>query len=151
MRGIFVESFVFCLLFLNVTVEAFAAPPEGRPVKFPSGDRQISGILFEPPGEGPFPALIEIHAVQGQASWDLEASQRFAEAGYVTLAVDLYGRRARDYYDGLLLRDSAHPHAVEDLQAAMRYLRTLKNVSPDRIGSIGWCMGGKYTLYLAIF
>jgi carboxymethylenebutenolidase len=40
--------------------------------------------------------------------------------------------------------------ATRDLLAASAYLRSLKNVRPDKVGSIGWCMGGGYSLDLAI-
>jgi len=39
---------------------------------------------------------------------------------------------------------------VSDLKAAFAYLGTRKDVDRDRIGSIGWCMGGGYSLQLAI-
>ena len=34
--------------------------------------------------------------------------------------------------------------------AAVSYLKTLPNVKKDKIGSIGWCMGGGYSLSLAV-
>lgn len=133
-----------------MTVNIWAASPGGAAVKFPSGTREISGTLFEPRGRGPFPALVEIHGVYGQDPWDLEVSEKLAGEGYVTLAVDLYGREARDYYDGLRLRDQVRPRVADDLRAAVAYLRTRQEVSTDRVGAIGWCMGGGFVLQLAI-
>src|SRR3990170_4945347 len=37
-----------------------------------------------------------------------------------------------------------------DLAAAFAYLKTSPEVKPDRIGSIGWCMGGGYSIKLAV-
>jgi carboxymethylenebutenolidase len=127
------------------------APDEGRPVKFKGGaDHDISAVLFEPTGPGPFPAIVEIHGINGQEPWDFEVSRKLAAEGYVTVAVDLFGRRSKDYADGLHQRDLARPHVPDDLRGAVQYLKTQKNVDPKRIGSLGWCMGGGYTLLLAL-
>ena len=40
--------------------------------------------------------------------------------------------------------------ADRDLLAATTFLRSQKNVDPKRVGSIGWCMGGGYSLDLAL-
>ena len=125
-------------------------PDEGRALKFQGAEREVGAVLFEPAGPGPFPAIVEIHGINGQENWDFEVSRKLAAEGYVTLAVDLFGRRSRDYADGLHQRDLARPNVPEDLRGAVRYLRTLKNVDPNRIGSLGWCMGGGYTFLLAL-
>jgi carboxymethylenebutenolidase len=142
--------FALVLSYVVAAVNVSAAAPMGSAVKFSSGNRHFSATLFEPSGQGPFPALVEVHGIYGQEHWDLEVSKQLAEAGYVTLAVDLFGRPARNYYDGLHLRDQVRPHVADDLRAAVSYLRSLKTVSEDRVGAIGWCMGGGYVLQLAI-
>ncbi len=40
--------------------------------------------------------------------------------------------------------------AARDLHAAVEFLKSLSNVKKDRIGSIGWCMGGGYSLKVAL-
>jgi carboxymethylenebutenolidase len=40
--------------------------------------------------------------------------------------------------------------AVGDLLAAYAYLSARSDVNGDRIGSVGWCMGGGYSLELAM-
>lgn len=126
------------------------AAAAGKPVKFTSGNRQISAFLFEPSGPGPFPGVVEIHGIYGRARWDDETSEKLVKEGYVTLSVDLYGRSARDYDDGLHLRDQVRPHVADDLRAAVAYLRTVQQVSTDRVGALGWCMGGGFVLQLAL-
>jgi carboxymethylenebutenolidase len=49
-----------------------------------------------------------------------------------------------------LMRGVPEDRANKDLLAASSYLRTLKNVKADKVGTIGWCMGGGYALDLAI-
>lgn len=122
----------------------------GKPVKFQGADRELTGVIFEPPGTGPFPAVIDIHGINGQSEWDFETGRRLVAEGYVVLAVDLFGRRSRDYPDGLHQRDRFRPKVPDDLKATVTYLQTLKNVVPERIGALGWCMGGGYALLLAV-
>jgi carboxymethylenebutenolidase len=38
---------------------------------------------------------------------------------------------------------------MRDLQAALAFLKSRKDVRDNRVGAIGWCMGGKYALKLA--
>ena len=48
------------------------------------------------------------------------------------------------------MRTLPHDRAVRDLEAAYDYLAARPEVDKSRIGSIGWCMGGGYSLQLAI-
>jgi carboxymethylenebutenolidase len=68
------------------------------------------------------------------------------------LAVDLYrGKVAADPSEAHeLMRGMPQDRAIRDLEAAYLYLAARKDVKPDRIGSIGWCMGGGLSLQLAI-
>jgi carboxymethylenebutenolidase len=134
-----------------VSAAATADPvaDDGKAVKFRGAERELTGRVFEPAGTGPFPAIVEIHGINGISSWDSEVGRKLAAEGYLTLAVDLFGRTPRDYGDGLRLRDRFRPKLPDDLRAAVAYLRTLPNVDPKRIGTLGWCMGGGYSLLLA--
>jgi len=139
-----------CAWLISVATVCDAADDKGKSVKFQGAGREMSGVLFEPSGSGPFPAVVEIHGINGQEEWDFETGRKLAAEGYVTLAVDLFGRKSRDYGDGLRQRDRFRPRIAEDLRGAVAYLRSLQNVSPDRVGALGWCMGGGYVLLLAV-
>src|SRR3972149_1397245 len=45
-----------------------------------------------------------------------------------------------------LMRGLPEDRVLRDLAAAFAYLKTSPEVKPDRIGSIGWCMGGGYSI-----
>ncbi len=121
-------------------------------VSYKSGDETASGMLYTPAGKGPFPALVVIHEWWGLNDWVKEQASKLADQGYVTLAVDLYRGKVASTPDEAheLSRGLPHDRAGRDLLAAASYLRSLKNVDPGRIGSIGWCMGGGYSLDLAL-
>jgi carboxymethylenebutenolidase len=131
-------------------VSAFSA--DAKQVSYKSGNETVSGMLYAPAGKGPFPGLVVIHEWWGLNDWVKEQASKLADQGYVTLAVDLYRGKVAATSDEAheLSRGLPHDRADRDLLAAAEYLRSLKNVAPTRVGSIGWCMGGGYSLDLAI-
>ena len=138
------------LLTLLLSAPSFAA--NGKTVSYKSGDETVHGVLFTPKGKGPFPALVVIHEWWGLVPWVKEQAAKLSDQGYVTLAVDLYRGKATDSPEVAheLMRGLPEDRANRDLLAAVQYLKSLKNVNQARIGSIGWCMGGGYSLDLAI-
>lgn len=121
-------------------------------VSFSSGTETVHGILYRPHGVGPFPAIVIIHEWWGLNDWVKQQAQMFAEHGYVTLAVDLYrGKVATDpEMAHELMRALPQDRGVRYLISSVAYLKTLKYVRPDRIGAVGWCMGGGFAFQLAI-
>jgi carboxymethylenebutenolidase len=120
-------------------------------VTYKSGAESVSGMLVTPEGKGPFPAVIVIHEWWGLDGWVKDQARALAKEGYVTLAVDLYRGRVTDKQEEAHQLMSGMPadRAMRDLQAAFDYLKARKDVRANRIGAIGWCMGGRYSLALA--
>src|SRR4051812_3329262 len=123
-----------------------------KEVTFKSGSDTVKAIAYTPEGKGPFPAIVVIHEWWGLNDWVKEQASKLADQGYVTLAIDLYrGKVASSPEDAHeLMRGVPDDRATRDLLAASSYLRSLKEVKPDKVASIGWCMGGGYSLNLAI-
>jgi len=121
-------------------------------VTFPSGDSTAQALLYLPQGAGPHPALIVIHEWWGLNDWIKQEAAGYAAKGYVTLAVDLYrGKVATDpEMAHELSRGLPQDQGVRDLTAAVAWLQSRKDVKRERIGAVGWCMGGGYALQLAI-
>jgi len=138
------------LLLCFVALPAFST--EGKSVSYNSGDETVNGMLFTPSGNGPFPAIVVIHEWWGLNDWVKEQASKLADQGYVTLAVDLYRGKVATTSDEAheVMRGLPQDRADRDLLAAADYLRSLQNVDPKRVGSIGWCMGGGYSLDLAL-
>ncbi len=138
-------------LALAAALSATAATAAEQMVTFRSGDEQASGLLATPEGKGPFPALVVIQEWWGLNDWVKGQARALAKEGYVALAVDLYrGKVATKQEDAHQLMMGTPPdRAVRDLRAAFAYLQAHPAVKKDRIGAVGWCMGGGYTLRLA--
>jgi carboxymethylenebutenolidase len=137
-------------LIVSLSLTAFAA--DGKSVTYKSGDESVTGMLYTPAGKGPFPALIVIPEWWGLNDWVKEQASKFADQGYVALAVDLYRGKVADTPDMAheLARGLPEDRAKRDLRAAFDYLAAQPNIQKDRIGSVGWCMGGGYSLDVAL-
>jgi len=133
-----------------LTLPAIAVTP--KEVSYKSGDETVTGQLFTPAGKGPFPALVVIHEWWGLNDWVNEQASKLADQGYVTLAVDLYRGKVAKTQDEAheLMRGVPQDRAQKDLLAAFDYLAQQPSVKKDKIGSIGWCMGGGYSLDLSL-
>src|SRR5215813_5820992 len=140
------------LVILIVAMMSTSFAAEGKPVSYKSGDETVNGILYTPPGNGPFPAMVVIQGWWGLNYWVKEQASRLADQGYVALAIDLYRGKVATTPDEAhqLSRGLPSDRANRDLLAATAYLRSQKNVDPTKVGDIGWCMGGGYALELAI-
>lgn len=137
-------------IFFAVT-SAAAQSVKSQTVRYASGNEIVSGYLVVPATPGKHPAIIAIHEWWGLNDWVKEQANKFAELGYVTLAVDLY--RGKSTTDPMvaheLMRGLPQDRAIRDLKAAFTYLASRTDVEPGKIGVVGWCMGGGYSILLA--
>jgi len=148
------KSRAFLALVVIASIGALlAAPvPTTQTVQYKSGDDTVSGYLALPAGGGRHPAIIVIHEYWGLNDWIKQNAQKFADQGYVALAVDLYrGGVASTPGDAQeLMRALPKDRAARDLEAAFTYLAARPDVDASRIASVGWCMGGTYSFQVAI-
>lgn len=108
------------------------------------------GFLALPDGDQPHPGVVVIHEAYGLNDHIEDVTQRFAAAGYAALAVDLFADRNKAicmarYMTGML-RGSVERLGISDLKMALSYLVSLPEVDPDRVGAIGFCMGGGFAI-----
>jgi carboxymethylenebutenolidase len=132
------------------------ASPAAAPVdvSYPSGPETVHALLYRPAGgpEAKHPAVIVIHEWWGLNDWVKEQAADLAAHGYVALAVDLYRGQVANDPDTAheLSRGLPQDRGIRDLKAAEAYLSSQKNIDRNRIGAIGWCMGGGYALNFAV-
>jgi carboxymethylenebutenolidase len=104
-----------------------------------------------PETAGPFPALVVAQHQGGVDEFIQSATKRLAESGYVAAAPDLYHRDGRECADdararSMRLRDR---NVIADMNATVSLLRTHPAVAPERVGIIGFCMGGRIVYLMA--
>ncbi len=121
-------------------------------VQYPSGEETVTGYMAFPEGKGPFPAVILIHEWWGLNDWIKANAKKFADQGYLVLAIDLYRGEVATDQDAAheLMRGLPEDRATRDVQAAFAYLVSRNEVQHNKIGAIGWCMGGGYALQAAL-
>jgi len=142
---------IYSLIFIALLTSAsFAA--DGKSVSYKSGDETVQAILYTPAGKGPFPAIIVIHEYWGLNDWVKEQASKLADQGYEALAIDLYRGKVATTPDMAheIMRGVPEDRAKRDLHAAFEFLQSQPNVKKTRIGAIGWCMGGGYSLDVAL-
>ena len=127
---------------------SFAGEPrDGRPLA------RLEGVLLQPRGAGPFPAVVLLHGCSGlrTRAGAIQAKLRFwAEhlrgLGYVTLLVDSFTPRGIDEVcTGRHILSPVRDRA-DDARGALRYLQGRSDVRADRIGLVGWSNGAAAAL-----
>jgi carboxymethylenebutenolidase len=99
----------------------------------------------------PLPGLIVIHEWWGLNDNIKAMTRRLAGEGYTALAVDLYGGKVAATPDaakqlmGAVMANTAAAAAI--LRAADEYL---KHQGAPKVGVIGWCFGGGWSLATAL-
>jgi carboxymethylenebutenolidase len=141
-----------------VATPAATTPPvadvTGETVSYGTvGGVPVEGYLVRPKqARGRLPGLIVIHEWWGLNDNVRAEAARLAAEGYVVLAVDLYGGKlATEPPAAMKLSQelTANPGpAEENLRAAYKYLDEVEKV--PRIGTIGWCLGGRWSLRTAV-
>lgn len=115
----------------------------------------MPAVLARPTDDGSYPAVIVVHEAFGPNAHISDVAARLAGEGYVTLAPDLYYREQKGAgYDDLqeairlmmTLRDDT---IVQDMAAAITYLQQQPFVRAERIGVMGFCMGGRIAFLTA--
>ena len=108
------------------------------------------GYLATPDGSGPHPGVVVIHEAQGLNDHIRDVTRRLADAGYASLAIDLFAGRNRAVcmarYMAGMLRGSLNRYGVDDLKSALTLLAKMTNVDAQRLGAVGFCMGGGFAI-----
>ncbi len=121
----------------------------GHMVEFPANGKMVTGYLALPAGKGP--GVVVIQEWWGLVDHIKDICDRFAAAGYVALAPDLYHGQTTTSPDeaGKLMMALRIDEAEKELRGAVQYLLAHPSVEPKKIGTIGFCMGGALSLYAA--
>jgi carboxymethylenebutenolidase len=139
------------------TAAATTAPAQevtGQDVVYATvAGKPVKGFLAKPKNaKGPLPGIVVIHEWWGLNDNIRQMAKRLAGEGYAALAVDLYGGQVADTPDkamelmkGVLANTAP---GSENVRQAYSYLETQEKA--PKIGVIGWCFGGGWSLQTAL-
>lgn len=122
----------------------------GEMVQFPFAGGSTGGYLATP-DTGSGPGVVVIQEWWGLVDHIKDVCDRFAAEGFVALAPDLYHGKSTKSPDeaGKLMMALRIDEAERDLSAAVQYLSTHNSTNTDKVGVVGFCMGGALALYTA--
>lgn len=113
--------------------------------------KDIVGYMAHPEGEIPKAGLVVIHEWWGLNDNVKAMARRLAGAGYLALAVDLYeGEVAEDRTDASRLARASGERTEQILDNLGQAIEHLRSAGVERIGVIGWCFGGGWSLRTAL-
>jgi carboxymethylenebutenolidase len=122
----------------------------GEIVEFPSNGTTGSGY-FAPAEGGSGPGVLVIQEWWGLVPHITDICDRFAAEGFSALAPDLYRGTTTTEPDeaGKLMMALNLEQAAKDLRGAIAFLQGSDAVSSERVGVIGYCMGGGLAMVVA--
>jgi len=154
-RGFVMTSLMTGLTLATSSVEAQVIRTDAEgigagEVKIPAADSPMPGYRAMPKGEGPFPIVLVIEEIFGVHDYIKDICRRLAKVGYCAVAPELYARQGdlSTMTDAkVIIRDiiSKTPDAqwIADLDAAASWAVSASHGDPSRIGTMGWCRGGR--------
>lgn len=134
---------------------ADAPRPTGRDtarVRLGSGSGATDAFVVWPEKRAEAPAVIVIHEWWGLNQQIRGVARKLAQEGYVAIVPDLYHGPPADDPELAheLMRGLDEERALTDIEAAAAWLRSQSRVKGDRIGVIGFCMGGRFSELFAM-
>lgn len=118
-------------------------------INTPQG-RRVSGALALPQGV-PAPTVVLVHEWWGLNDQIKAVTAQFGSLGYLALAVDLMdGRVATTPGEASALVQAVDPAAATDTLAGWIEWLRVHDASNRKIGTVGWCFGGGWSLNASI-
>ena len=176
MRSLFV--FVLALMMSGATIGQSSPPAARQTIEICSGKLRLQAFLWKPGGPGPFPAVLFNHGSGGADAATTagmpitEAAERlaplFLQHGYAFLYLFRRGQGLSadqaPFMQDVLEREEvakgkeARQHLqfilgttdqLDDVTAALAFLKTVPGVDPKRVAVAGHSFGGQLTLLAA--
>lgn len=122
-----------------------------RTLDIPAGTGGKAQGVIAMPAKLPAPAVILIHEWWGLNDQIKAVAAELAELGYIAYAIDLYDGEVTNSADGAqaLMQGINADKANAQLAAAVEHLRTMDGAN-GKVGTVGWCFGGGWSLNASI-
>lgn len=134
-------------------------------IEIKTNDGVVDCYTFKPEGSGKYPGIILLMDGVGIRPSLHELSKRFADEGYFVLMPNLFYRAGEyapfDPYTCFnpgpekerlfsLIKSVSNPGIIEDMKYFIQYLKDNPEVSGEKFGCVGYCLGGRAAMLAAI-
>lgn len=135
---------------MTIALAAFAAAGAGaaeitvRSISYRNADVTVDAKLYLPPGAGPHPAVLFVHARRG---WDDTADaqvRRIVDYGFAVLAPDYHSPRFIPAWP-----ETHDPATEKDVELGLDFLKTVREVNAAKVCVVGVSRGGYHAVLLA--
>lgn len=120
-------------------------------VQVPAADGSVPTYFARPDGPGPFPVLLVVEEIFGVHEYIKDVCRRFAKAGYLAVAPELYARQgdlSKMTDVGQIVREviakAPDAQVMSDLDATAAWAGK-NHGDASRLGVTGFCRGGRVT------
>ncbi|MFN2385375.1 MAG: dienelactone hydrolase family protein [Thermoanaerobaculia bacterium] len=136
----------------TLAAATLSAQVSGAMMTLMSGEEKVPAFIAAPSDVVKKGGVVVIQEWWGLNDFVKTKAEHFARQGYVVIAPDLYRGQLATTSDQAhqLMRGLPEDRAMRDLQAAVAFLKGRADVDPTKVGVVGWCMGGGYSLSVAL-
>lgn len=143
------------VLMLFIGLASAQAAIKGNAVEYKAGDTVLRGYLvYDDAVKTRRPGVLVVHEWWGHNEHARNSARKLAEAGYVALALDMYGDGKQANHPDQAGKFSGEvgknlPLMRSRFEAGMKFLRKRAQVDDRRMAAIGYCFGGSVVLQMA--
>ena len=113
--------------------------------------KTLAGYAAHPKGQGPFPGMVVMMEAYGITGHIKGVCERLAAAGFLAVAPDIFHGEVISYTDTdkvmAKIPTLNDQQILKEIGETLDWLGLQKNVDPQRLGIIGFCMGGRHAFY----
>ncbi len=127
----------------------------GKDISYKDGATELQGyMVHDPKVTTPQPGILIVHDWMGLTDRTKKKADQIAALGYTAFAVDLYGKGVRPKNPNEAAGEAGkyknnRPLFRQRLLAALDWLKGQKFVDTQKLGAVGYCLGGTGVLELA--
>jgi carboxymethylenebutenolidase len=125
-------------------------------ILIPTADGEIPGYSARPAEGSHFPIVVVVHEIFGVHEHIKDVCRRFAKAGYLAVAPELFVRQGdvsgiADFTELIkIVSQAPDAQVLSDIDSTVKFAVENNDSDPSRLAIIGFCWGGRVTwLYAA--